>query len=1029
MRRLGCLLAVVTAIAGCASGSAGAAVGETTNLGLVGYWPLDEGQGSRAANLASMGGNLLGSTGDTVVRDAAWTTGRFGGGMHFDRGGRGLTVSPFRELDCQQAVTIAAWVRLDEGRQANAFIWTRERAYRLGLDPQGQGRLRFQLALDGKWAGNWLLGRTPLQPGQWTYVAGVYDGAERRVYVDGRLDAQAPATGGISRGDQATIGQDFGGAVDEVRVWGRALSADELARAMAQDAAQMRATMVPADALRFYPVHCVGMLGQPSTAEVAVFNAAPAPYAAEVSVELLSPNGKTLAANPQRISVPAHDKARVRLPFSPNEAGRHTLIIRAGGRDLYLMPTFVMAPHPRQPVGALKLQPVAAVDLTQNLGPERLCEDGSSRVVDSPAGRYRECGEARGARFVVRLTLRQPGLHLLRVRYPDDKPRTCEIAACSPDEADLYNVQTGYLTGPPYATSNRFQTLDCVLWARDIHQSVIFTTWEANKPAAAASVEAFEVTGGLPASPVAAVDSPRQIGLYWEDAAPLPWCVGAEGTSFAAFDTAARNLCDLMDYTGANVLFHPAVWYEGPIYDSLVEEDGTLGGRDLPAAGWMEILLRRFQERGFTFYPTFNVHELASLQASGNADVEQVKAGAPTCNAVTSDGQMKSRTWHNQPPAYNALHPQVQARVLALVQELVDRYGASPAFGAVAFHLTRCQLLQLGGLDSSYDDWTLGQFEHDTGVKVPAAANDPDRFGKRCDWLLAHVRERWIQWRCQRLADYYGTVAQVLRKRRADLKLVAAVLNPLPVVDAPRWAQGTRLADLSREAGIDPALIGRQPGVVVVKHLGPSDYRFRVATSPPGSEQAALPLRGMDFADDQLRDYRVTPDFGVFLYNRYFESSSRQRQTLRCSWYSDPGWLASAIVPGAGHFMEYYAHAMAALDPALITIGGFTLGTVGHEAQVARFADVFRRLPVGTWEEVPSGGSQVVARTLLVHGARYLYAVNLSDAPGKLTLPAGLVADAAPLGASPAPVRTDQGWTAELAPYQLAAWTKATHLR
>ena len=1022
MRPHPCL--AILACIGAATSSAAAG----TCAGLVGCWPLDEGQGGRAANLVGEGGNLFGGTGAAVVQDGDWTVGRFGGGMRFSRGGRGLPVEPMRELECAEAVTVAAWMKLD-ALQPNAFIWTRERAYRLGLDPQGQGHLRFQLALDGKWAGNWLLGRSALQPGRWTHVAGVYDGKERRLYVDGQLDAAAPATGAISLGDDTAIGRDFPGVLDEVRVWNRALSPEELARVMTEDAAQVRAALQPADALRLYPAKCVGMAGHAEAAELALFNSAPTAFAASASISLLSPGGSSVADATQPLAIPARGTARVRLAYRPAEPGRHTLLIRAEGRELFRMPVYVLAPHPRQPAGKLNLQPVASVDLAQDLGPGQLCEDGTSHVVDSPPGRYREAGTARGARFVVHLPLRQPGLHLLRVRYPDDKARTCEVVASSPTETDTYNVQTGYLTGAPYSLSNRLQTLDCLFWARDVRQAVIFTTWEPGKPAAAATVEAFEVTGPLPASPVATEPATRQLGLYWEDAAPLPWCIGADGTSFEAFDRAVCNLCDLMDYTGENVLFHPAVWYEGPIYDSLVEETGTLSGRDVPAAGWMDILLKRFEERGFKFYPTLNVHELPSLMAGGNADSQRVKAGEPTFNAVRRDGRVVRRTWHNQPPAYNALQPQVQARVLALVQEMADGYADSPAFGGVAFHLTRCQLLQLGGLDVSYDDWTLAQFEQDTGVKVPVDAKDPDRFGKRGDWLLANARDRWVRWRCERVATYYGQVARVLTSKRADLRLVAVILHPLPAVHADlrqRWEQGTRLADLSREAGLDPTLLGQQPGVTVVKHLGPADYRFAVA-GRPGQEQALLSVRGMDFADDQLRDYRVTGDFGVFLYNRYFESASNRQKPLACDWYRDPAWISSAIVPGGDHFMEYYAHSMAALDPALIVTGGFTLGTMGHEPQVERFARVFRLLPVGAWADAPSPNAQVVARTLRTEGRSYLYLVNRSDAATHVSLPAALVAGAMqPLGGSPALTAAGQAWTVRLGPYELAAWTAQT---
>ena len=127
--------------------------------GLVGYWPCDEGRGDRAANLMGENGDLFGSTGDATAPGLQWAAGRFGRAIHLT--GKGVTVQPMEALHVADAVTVSAWVKLDELR-ANALIFTREMAYRLGLDPAGKGHVRWQLNAGGKWAGNWLLGKTAL---------------------------------------------------------------------------------------------------------------------------------------------------------------------------------------------------------------------------------------------------------------------------------------------------------------------------------------------------------------------------------------------------------------------------------------------------------------------------------------------------------------------------------------------------------------------------------------------------------------------------------------------------------------------------------------------------------------------------------------------------------------------------------------------------------------------------------------------------------------------------------------------------
>lgn len=1001
--------------------------------GLVGYWSFDEGEGGAAANVMGANGDLFvdGEIGTAEMGGASWAEGKFGKAARFRPDHPGVSVGYMEALDCDTAVSIAAWIRL-EGPHDEGQIWNYERAYRLAL-VKGSDRAQFMMDLDGKWAGNWLIGKTRLERGRWYHITCVHDGTERRIYIDGQLDTRGPATGTLSRGGKISIGRHFAGLVDELRVWDRAITEGEVKEVMREDQGRVEALLRPEHALRLYPVRTVTMLGKPGPVEIAVFNSARFPYRGELTFTINAPSGPKLFDEALDLSIPARGRESVRLAFRPKEAGRHALTVRHGDQELSRTTAYVLAPSARRAAGKLALRKVASVDLTRDLGPDTFCDDGASRVVDSPLGRYREAGPDRFSRFVARVALEKPGLHLLRITYPDDRPRVCEITACSPAWNDVYNAQTGYFTGISHPPSKRIQTLECLVRARSVDQWVRFCTWAQGSPAAAIGIDVFEVEGGLPASPVCLQPSQRRIGQYWEDAQPLTWCYGSDGRGLEAFDQAVRNLCEDLEYCGQNVMAHPAVWYDGPIYNSLVESRGTgkgaSGGSEFPHTAWMDVLLSRFEERGLRFYAALNVHDLPSLVSAATTEIGRIEAGAPTFNAVTSEGQVSRETWHHRPPAYNAIHPRVKGRVLALVDELAGRHAGSPAFGGVVFHLTKCQLTQLGGLDVGYDDWTTSEFEKDTGSKLPVAPNDPQRFRKRYDWLMANAKERWVQWRCEKIADYYGEVAAVLRRRRPDLELVLSMWVPAMIAPEARerWEQGERLVFQTREAGLDPALLGRIPGVVLQKFMSATDYPWRLALAGPTADKSLRSIRAADFDDGQLEDYRTTDRFGVYLHNRYFENGSMRKaieaNPVRSSWYREPPWLASAVVPAHDHFMEYHAHAMAVFDPALITIGGFTVGTVGHERQVERFARVFRLLPIGKWERIPGLGDQVVGRRLRLDGKRYLYLVNRSATPARTRLePSVVPRPMKPLGPSPVLDQSERGAEVGLAPYQLAAW-------
>lgn len=1016
--------------------------------GLVAYWPFDEGRGATAGNALRQHADLFGSTGTATIVAPVWVAGRFGKALDFGGRKSAVLVDKTRELNCAEQVSLSAWVKLEDP-QGRGMILSHEYSYRLSANLGGKQKVRFQLNLDGSWAGNWLVSNASLTVGEWHHLAGVYDGRERRIYLDGELDASAPARGTIGAGhglllgaqgvkasakrafkkDESlayTIKEPLGGVLDEVKVWNRALSEAEIRQAAGEGREAVLAQVPKEKALGFHVVRIVAKLGEESPFEIAAFNSGPKRFEGDLTAIIRDSAGKEVRRSLQRVALDSRRLQTLELACRPKASGAYALSIEADGATLFETPLYVLAPDGRQPQGDPRLRPVLSLDLTRDLSPEDFCDDGASRVVDSALGRYREAGPKKHSRFVARLPLRRTGLHLVRVTYPDDRARTCEIATWSPVEADRFNAHTGYFTGEDFPPSDKLHTFEFVMWARDVNQALVFTSWLDGRPAAASRIEVFEIEGRLPSRPASAAASRRLIGHYWEDAQPLSRCFGGGAPAAADFDRVARNLCDYFDYTGQNLLMHPVVWYEGPIYSSLVEARGGKGGFHLPTAAWLDILLARFEERGFKFYGLFNVHELPSLRRDMNADLDRIRAGEPTFNVVSKDNTAFVKTWHHRWPMFNALHPRVQERVLALADELASRCSDSPAFAGLGFHLTLAQLLQPGAMEVSYDDWTVGQFEVDSRLRVPVAADDPDRFGKRYEWIMANARDRWIKWRCQRTADFYGRVAEVLRSRRKDLQLVITLLEPpMSIIDSQResWLAGKRIIDLAREGGIDPGLLSRHPGVGFQQRLGPSAKQKRLTFgtttgrfgAPPPSPESIAAVRGMDFAEDQQRELRASPNFGVFLYNRYFESAVGRQRPLESDWYTGIPWRASAVVPAHEHFMEYYAHSLAMLDPSFLAIGGFTNGTVGHEAEVERFARVYRELPMGDWKDLPPPDDDVVVRALIDSGTRFVYAVNQS--PRQRHVEVDNAAGLQPMGSSPA---LDS--TVVLGPYQLAAW-------
>jgi hypothetical protein len=80
-----------------------------------------------------------------------------------------------------------------------------------------------------------------LVPGRWSHLATTYDGRVQRMYVNGKLVASRPLarsklaeSGALHVGGSPIWGDRFKGKIDEVRVYNRALTAEEIRMDMAR---------------------------------------------------------------------------------------------------------------------------------------------------------------------------------------------------------------------------------------------------------------------------------------------------------------------------------------------------------------------------------------------------------------------------------------------------------------------------------------------------------------------------------------------------------------------------------------------------------------------------------------------------------------------------------------------------------------------------------------------------------------------------------------------------------------------------
>ncbi len=676
---------------------------------------------------------------------------------------------------------------------------------------------------------------------------------------------------------------------------------------------------------------------------------------------------------------------------------------------------------PRASTPAARL--VQETDLTRELPDSVFCDDGTSKVARSAAGAFREAGKKRGARFAVRLRIEKPGQwHRLEWTWPDDRPRTMDIIV----NGCRYDVATGILAGDEYPNSGRMQTRAIWFWPRRADDALVFMTAENGRPAAAARVRLYELSG-----PPAALDVPRaryrgapdrQVGLYYED--PVLATNFGGTPEFPSFKAVADRLTAYMDACGLNVLYYPAVWYHGPLYPSPSQGEGQLGSRPHPP-DFIRYLLMRFEKHGFRLVATFNVHDLPSL-ANCVTDAARVRAGASTPLTVQWDTSLKTSGWHGTPGDFNPLAPEVHTAVRTLVREIADRYGDSPAFGGICLHLPRHSLLWFGSTDTGYNDENLHGFENDTGLRLGIDYASPVRANRAYRTLRSKYWERWLDWRCTRLARQWAEYAGILRERRPDLTLAVNLYTVLDEtnVNADKPADRTDFVRAARDFGADMRLLARIPNIQLMNTFSPGLYRWHRSRRGP-FRPAMRVFRTANFVSNAYRPFaELGCPFGVNLHDKYWEDAIGRTSPLEGlkKWgQHELGWRVSTPVPAEPYALENYAEAMGEADVTVLTKGGFVVGTVGMELALGKWATAFRQLPAVPFTDVPGLDDPVRVRTCARADGDWCSVQN--------RLPYSLTVSLSVTGPGPAAdlagrreLRLKQGRIdLELAPYQLVA--------
>jgi hypothetical protein len=207
-------------------------------IGPVGHWEMDEGDSNTVSD--SSGSNYHG----TAQGSYSWVAGKIGSSAIDFTGGKVVVTDKGATplLNPASEVSVMAWVngsQSPDGYTARVIVKGIDAGdgESYGLEVSADDEPSF-LIRDSNHGGHGLDSGKTLVHGEWMHIAGVYDGNNIKVYVNGGLaDSNSNALGfpllqdvnDLIIGDAGDVEREFPGAVDDARVYGYGLTDAEVA--------------------------------------------------------------------------------------------------------------------------------------------------------------------------------------------------------------------------------------------------------------------------------------------------------------------------------------------------------------------------------------------------------------------------------------------------------------------------------------------------------------------------------------------------------------------------------------------------------------------------------------------------------------------------------------------------------------------------------------------------------------------------------------------------------------------------------
>lgn len=212
--------------------------------------------------------------------NAEQTNGSFyGKGFSFGGPDGYINISDSPSLDITQNISISAWFKSSDKYERQVIVAKTAGGDNTWLLEYDWGDVNFYLNAGG--TASDLVAPTEIDEDTWCHVVAVYNGSKRMIYLNGVLDASISDSGSINLnnrsvtiGDWSSHDRQFYGFIDEVMIFSRGLSSDEVKALYNSKVSNYARTFtnLPYDSYMFtgYAVDLAGNMNQTETRTVLI---------------------------------------------------------------------------------------------------------------------------------------------------------------------------------------------------------------------------------------------------------------------------------------------------------------------------------------------------------------------------------------------------------------------------------------------------------------------------------------------------------------------------------------------------------------------------------------------------------------------------------------------------------------------------------------------------------------------------------------------------------------------------------------